>query len=160
MTLSVRISGVSAITARANKQNKTKQKKYIYWCICLSNILNAPGFFSPLLGISVRWITSSCMIFINLCTFDRELRTIFCIKVCFFSLDPDDCASSPCQYGGACTDSLDDYSCSCPAGTTGKSCEISKYIGVLKRFTFRTRYLLVAVVFVVVLFFFDLLLLL
>ena len=163
MTLSVLISEVSATTARANKQNK--RKKYIlmhYVCLIF--------WMRPV--FSVHFLASQSdesprrLWFLSIYAHSTEnQRTIFCIKVCFFSLDPDDCASSPCQYGGACTDSLDDYSCACPAGTTGKSCEISKYIGVLKRFTFGTRYLFVAVVFVVVVFFFfcfffDLLLLL
>ena len=155
MNLSVLISGVSATTARANKQNETKIHIDAYVCLIF--------WMRPV--FSVHFLASQSdesprrVWFLSIYAPSTEnQRTIFCIKVCFFSLDPDDCASSPCQYGGACTDSLDDYSCACPAGTTGKSCEISKWICVLKRFTFGTRFLSVAVVFAV--FFFDLLLLL
>ena len=133
MNLSVLISGVSATTARANKQNKTKIHIDAYVCLIF--------WMRPV--FSVHFLASQSdesprrVWFLSIYAPSTENQTtIFCIKVCFFSLDPDDCASSPCQYGGACTDGLDDYSCACPAGTTGKSCEISKYIGVLKRFTF------------------------
>jgi len=33
--------------------------------------------------------------------------------------ETDDCASSPCQNGGACTDKMGDYSCACVAGWAG-----------------------------------------
>ncbi len=36
----------------------------------------------------------------------------------------DDCAGDPCQHGGVCTDGDDDFTCDCPAGYDGKSCEI------------------------------------
>ena len=35
------------------------------------------------------------------------------------------CAANPCQHGGTCTDLPgDDYSCTCPASFSGKSCEV------------------------------------
>jgi hypothetical protein len=37
--------------------------------------------------------------------------------------DFDNCASGPCQNGGTCNDCLDSYTCSCPTGYTGDSCE-------------------------------------
>ena len=40
-------------------------------------------------------------------------------------LDIDECASRPCQNGGVCTDKVNDFSCRCTAGFTGKRCEIS-----------------------------------
>ena len=36
-----------------------------------------------------------------------------------------DCYSSPCQYGGTCTDGIQDYTCTCPEGTSGKDCSIN-----------------------------------
>ncbi|WAR18618.1 FBP1-like protein [Mya arenaria] len=36
--------------------------------------------------------------------------------------DIDDCSNSPCKNGGSCTDALNDFSCSCVAGFTDKTC--------------------------------------
>ncbi len=35
----------------------------------------------------------------------------------------DECASNPCQNGGACTDALNGYTCSCPITFGGIHCE-------------------------------------
>jgi len=35
----------------------------------------------------------------------------------------DDCAAGPCQNGGACTDGVNKYTCSCAAGFTGPQCQ-------------------------------------
>eukprot|EP00117_Sycon_ciliatum_P025837 scpid1780/ scgid2551/ Cadherin EGF LAG seven-pass G-type receptor 2; Cadherin family member 10; Epidermal growth factor-like protein 2; Flamingo homolog 3; Multiple epidermal growth factor-like domains protein 3 len=35
----------------------------------------------------------------------------------------DECASSPCKYGGSCIDMLSGYKCLCLANTTGPACE-------------------------------------
>ena len=32
--------------------------------------------------------------------------------------DIDECASSPCYYGGTCKDAVNDYTCTCPNGKT------------------------------------------
>eukprot|EP01051_Picozoa_sp_SAG22_P007766 SAG22_NODE_558_length_9115_cov_15.267524_4_plen_1578_part_01 len=37
--------------------------------------------------------------------------------------DDDDCSPNPCQNGGACTDGLGSYTCSCTAGHNGDNCE-------------------------------------
>jgi hypothetical protein len=34
-----------------------------------------------------------------------------------------ECASSPCQNGGTCTDQVNAYSCECPPGFTGPECQ-------------------------------------
>jgi hypothetical protein len=39
-------------------------------------------------------------------------------------LDVDYCSPNPCQNGAACVDGTLDYACFCPAGTTGKNCEV------------------------------------
>ena len=40
--------------------------------------------------------------------------------------DIDECADQPCQNGGNCTDALNDYTCKCVAGYSGKNCSIGK----------------------------------
>jgi hypothetical protein len=39
-------------------------------------------------------------------------------------VDVDDCASNPCQNGGACDDGVNSYTCHCAPGFTGQNCEI------------------------------------
>ena len=41
-------------------------------------------------------------------------------------LDVDDCASSPCQNGGTCSDAINSYTCICAPGYAGSNCEIGK----------------------------------
>ena len=41
--------------------------------------------------------------------------------------DIDDCADQPCQNGGNCTDAVNDYTCNCVAGYSGKNCSVSEY---------------------------------
>ena len=36
--------------------------------------------------------------------------------------DIDDCADQPCQNGGNCTDAVNDFTCNCAAGYSGKNC--------------------------------------
>ena len=40
--------------------------------------------------------------------------------------DIDDCADQPCQNEGNCTDAVNDYTCNCVAGYSGKNCSIGK----------------------------------
>ena len=42
---------------------------------------------------------------------------------CFYHLDIDECASSPCQNGGTCIDAIDAYTCDCVPGYDGTDCE-------------------------------------
>ena len=41
-------------------------------------------------------------------------------------VDVDECASSPCQNGGTCTDDVNGYKCVCVEGYTDDNCEISR----------------------------------
>ena len=45
--------------------------------------------------------------------------------LCLLS-DIDDCADQPCQNGGNCTDAVNDYTCVCVAGYSGKNCSTGK----------------------------------
>ena len=45
------------------------------------------------------------------------------IKICSFSIGPNECSSTPCLNGGACNDFEDYYTCTCDAGFTGPTCE-------------------------------------
>ncbi|CAH1252798.1 SNED1 [Branchiostoma lanceolatum] len=47
-------------------------------------------------------------------------------KVVATCTDIDECASSPCQNGGACTDLHNSYSCTCAVGWEGENCELDK----------------------------------
>ena len=62
--------------------------------------------------------------------YGRSLKKILlwtqCFAVFWFS-DIDDCANSPCQNGGSCTDGVNQFTCQCVPGFTGTNCEISKY---------------------------------
>ena len=44
-------------------------------------------------------------------------------KIIILPPDIDECASSPCQNGGTCTDSVNSYTCNCDAGYSGDNCE-------------------------------------
>ena len=47
-------------------------------------------------------------------------RTLFSLT------DIDECASTPCQNGGSCTDGVNSYTCACKPGFSGLQCETSK----------------------------------
>ena len=42
--------------------------------------------------------------------------------------DIDECASSPCQNGGACVDGSNSYTCNCAVGYAGANCEIGNIL--------------------------------
>ena len=41
--------------------------------------------------------------------------------------DIDDCADMPCQNGGTCIDAVNNYTCNCAAGYTGRNCSVGEY---------------------------------
>ena len=46
-----------------------------------------------------------------------------CFNCTFFATDTDNCASSPCQHGGNCTDQILGFHCDCETGYSGDMCE-------------------------------------
>ena len=44
-------------------------------------------------------------------------------QICVPASDDDNCASSPCTNGAMCVDGVNYYSCNCPAGYVGNTCE-------------------------------------
>ena len=43
-----------------------------------------------------------------------------------FLADIDDCADQPCHNGGTCIDGVNDYTCVCAVGYTGKNCIVGR----------------------------------
>ena len=48
------------------------------------------------------------------------------LYIFLFFTDINECESSPCQNGGACTDKVNGYECTCAAGYAGADCETGK----------------------------------
>lgn len=42
-------------------------------------------------------------------------------------VDVNECESNPCHHGGTCIDQSNGYTCHCPPGWVGGSCEIRKF---------------------------------
>ena len=55
------------------------------------------------------------------------VRIIFHNYVICSYLDIDECASSPCQNGGACVDGVNGFTCNCLPGYTDTLCSTGKY---------------------------------
>ena len=58
------------------------------------------------------------------------------LMVRIFCLDIKECSSNPCANNGTCIDLINDYSCICAAGYTGKNCTI----GTLISYSFFLQY--------------------
>ena len=43
-----------------------------------------------------------------------------------FLADIEDCVDQPCLNGGTCIDAVNDYTCICVNGYTGKNCSVGK----------------------------------
>ena len=46
--------------------------------------------------------------------------------ISFIHLDIDNCAEKLCNGKGQCKDGINDYTCQCEQGYTGKDCQISE----------------------------------
>lgn len=64
--------------------------------------------------------------------FKKDIRLIFFkILIKFFQFyyqfaDVDDCDPDPCENAIGCIDDVNDYTCICETGWTGKNCNIGK----------------------------------
>lgn len=43
-------------------------------------------------------------------------------------VDVNECESNPCHHGGTCIDQSNGYTCHCPPGWVGGSCEIREFM--------------------------------
>ena len=53
---------------------------------------------------------------------------VFYFFLIFFSLDINECKSTPCLNDGLCVDGINSYRCKCKENYVGENCETSKYI--------------------------------
>ena len=49
--------------------------------------------------------------------------TLFCLSALSLCPDIDECQGSPCLNNGVCSDQIGSFSCQCPAGFSGGTCE-------------------------------------
>ena len=56
-----------------------------------------------------------------------------------FVIDINECESRPCKNGGTCKNLINDYSCTCALGYSGKSCETGKYFLHVNLISLRTQ---------------------
>ena len=47
---------------------------------------------------------------------------------CCLTLDINDCQQNPCLNGGLCADGVNAFTCQCPQGFTGNTCQTSKCV--------------------------------
>ena len=59
---------------------------------------------------------------VGLLIFKLDMLKLLSFNLLF--LDIDECATSPCQNGGSCTDQINSYTCNCVDGYDGPNCEI------------------------------------
>ena len=60
-------------------------------------------------NVPILWFKTGPLVFLNV-----------------FLADIDDCAVQPCYNGGTCIDAVNDYTCICAVGYTGKNCIVSR----------------------------------
>ena len=52
-----------------------------------------------------------------------DLLLLLSLKLHYLA-DTDECTSQPCSNGGVCKDGVNEFKCTCPKGTTGKTCSV------------------------------------
>ena len=50
-----------------------------------------------------------------------------------FTIDINECSPKPCENGGACTDNVGGYTCTCAAGYEGVNCETGELFHYVKQ---------------------------
>ena len=96
---------------------------YMPWGHWVSVRLHLPRHLSLLqlkeaLVLKLKWPKNKSVL--------KKLLQVDSISVrlhCYFSIDIDECSSSPCQNDGTCRDQLNGYNCFCRVGFTGRNCE-------------------------------------
>ena len=56
------------------------------------------------------------------------IMQLYNVIIIFLNLAIDYCKDKPCKNSGLCASNLFSYTCTCPSGTTGKTCETGKEI--------------------------------
>ena len=54
----------------------------------------------------------------------KQASLFWCVFWYYSVTDINECRSNPCLNNGTCNDRINGFNCSCPAGFTGKLCEI------------------------------------
>ena len=77
------------------------------------------------------------------CTFNLNSFTTCYSKYPFVLIpDIDDCASSPCQNGGTCTDGINSFTCNCPScGCSNVTLDANCGIGIIILFLYSILFL-------------------
>ena len=87
---------------RHPRQKKKRKKEKTTVCICASYHL-LESLSKPFLVVAYN-IASYLILILSPCQ------------------DINECNNAPCQNNGTCSNLIDDFSCACPAGYTGRSC--------------------------------------
>ena len=88
--------------------------------------------FTFSLHISCHFMShASASVKIEQCWIRRKKNLVLCLLKTFpclasFLADIDDCANQPCENGASCIDAVNDYTCNCVDGYTGRNCSIGK----------------------------------
>ena len=114
-TYFVLVLGLLALSAVSRVKRRASIGKF---CV---NVKPPVTFFPN--GNSQNWRKRR---FIILHNFSNSPSTSFFIFPSLFTPDIDDCAVQPCENGATCIDAVNDYTCDCVNGYTGKNCSIGK----------------------------------
>jgi hypothetical protein len=55
-------------------------------------------------------------------------RALFSLICLVYFTDIDDCQNTPCRNNATCTDHVNNYTCTCASGFTGRNCQIGKVL--------------------------------